>query len=52
MAVTVRVVEPVTPLLVAEIVVVPILTPVARPVALTVAVTVLEDAHVAVVERF
>ena len=51
--VTVKVVEPATPLAeVALIVVVPTATPVARPVALTVAVaTALED-HVTVLERF
>lgn len=48
-AVTVRVVDPLTPVRVAEMVVVPAAAPVARPEALMVAVAVLEDAQVAVV---
>ena len=50
--VTVKVVDPETAPLVAEIVVVPSFTAVARPVALIVAVAVLDDAHVAVFVRF
>src|SRR5260370_1121159 len=49
---TVRTVEPVIPLSVAEIVEVPVATPVARPSAVIVATEVLADAQVTLLVRF
>ena len=51
-AVTVRVVEPVTPLIVAVIDVVPAFTPVPTPVSLTFATDGLDEAQVTEGERF
>lgn len=51
-AVTVSVVEPVTPLIVAVIAVLPAFTPVAMPVSLTFATDVLDEAQVTEDERF
>jgi hypothetical protein len=51
-AVTVSVVEPVTPLIDAVIVVLPAAAPVAMPISLTVATDGLEEVHVAEDERF
>jgi hypothetical protein len=51
-AVTVSVVDPVTPLIVAVIVVSPAATPVANPVSLTVATDEVEEAQDAEDERF
>ena len=51
-AVTVSTVEPVTPLSVALMVLVPLLTPVARPPALMVATEVVAEAHVTWAVRF